>query len=57
MTSRKIGMNVVWIAINNELEGSGRIDTVYLSLMSQKRVQDVLPLTGVEHDAQVRLAS
>lgn len=35
--------NVVWTAINDELEGGGRIDTV--------------PLTCVGHDAQVRLAS
>lgn len=30
MTRYKFGVNVVWIAINNKLEGSGGIDTTYL---------------------------
>lgn len=57
MMRHTIGINVVWIATNDELEGTGRIDTVYLSVMSREEVPDVLPLTGVGHDAQVRVAS
>lgn len=33
----KIGMNIVCIAINNELEGSEGIDTSYLSVMFRRR--------------------
>ena len=44
-------MNVVWVTINNELEGSGSIDPVYLSVMLLEEVPDVLPLTDVGHDA------
>ncbi len=29
MTRDKFGVNVVWIAINDELEGSGGIDTTF----------------------------
>ena len=35
-------MNVVWTAIDDDLEGSGRIGTVYMSVMSPEEVQHLV---------------
>ena len=46
-------MNVVWIAIDNELERSGCIDaTRSLAPTSSQNLQNVLPFISIGHDAQ-----